>query len=138
MKKWWRAIKTRTEELKQELKALRIALAEDLVPWYVKLLIIITVGYALSPIDLIPDFIPVIGLLDDLLIIPLLIYFILKLIPSEVMEYCRKEAETREFSRKKNFVAGVIVVLIWLVILLWLLLQFFPEVFLKPDFWSEI
>ena len=127
MKKWWKNFKARTEQLKQELKALRIALTKDLVPWYVKLLILFTVGYALSPIDLIPDFIPVLGLLDDLLLIPLLIYFILKMIPAEVMEYCREEAKTREFSRKKNLVAGIIVIIIWLIVLLWLLEQFFPE-----------
>ncbi|MGB7843083.1 MAG: YkvA family protein [Salinimicrobium sp.] len=134
MRKWWKAFKTRAEQLKQELKALRIALSEDLVPWHVKLLILFTVGYALSPIDLIPDFIPVLGLLDDLLIIPLLIYFILKLVPSEVMEYCREEAKTREFNRKNNLLAGIIIIIIWLLVLLWLLEQFFPGLLLKEYF----
>lgn len=120
-------MKVYAKQLKQELKALRIALSENLVPWYVKLLIIFTVGYALSPIDLIPDFIPVLGLLDDLLIIPLLIYIILKLVPPEVMDYCRKEAATRQFSKKKNFFAGLVVILIWILIAVWLLEQFFPE-----------
>ncbi len=127
MKKWWKAFKERIEDLKQEIKALRIAVSEDLVPWHVKLLILFTVGYALSPIDLIPDFIPVLGLLDDLIIIPLLIYFILKMIPEEVMQYCRKEAETRSFSRKKNWTAGFFILVIWALTILWLVEQFFPQ-----------
>lgn len=114
-------------DLKQELKALRVALSEDLVPWYVKALIVFTVAYALSPIDLIPDFIPVLGLLDDLILLPLLIYLILKFIPSQVMAYCREKARTTEFSRKSNFFAGTLVVIIWLLVLVWLLGQFFPQ-----------
>lgn len=136
MKNLWHRIKQRAASLKQELKALRIALAEDLVPWHVKLLIIIAVGYALSPIDLIPDFIPVLGLLDDLLIIPLLIYVILKLIPEDVMQYCRREAETRQFSRKKNLIAGVVVLIIWILVIVWLLEQFFPG--LLMDFLEDL
>lgn len=127
MKTRWRRLKERATHLKQEIKALRIALAEDLVPWHVKLLIVLTVAYALSPIDLIPDFIPVLGLLDDLILLPLFIYFILKLIPEDVMDYCRKEAKTREFSRKKNLFAGFVVLVIWLLVLFWLLEQFFPN-----------
>ncbi len=128
MKNLWERIKTMAANLKQELKALRIALAEDLVPWHVKVLIIFTVAYALSPIDLIPDFIPVLGLLDDLILLPLFIYFILKFIPDDVMAYCRKKAEHTQFSRRKNWFAGFVVILIWLVILLWLVVQFFPQI----------
>jgi uncharacterized membrane protein YkvA (DUF1232 family) len=108
MKNLWQRIKTMAANLKQELKALRIALAEDLVPWYIKALIIFTVAYALSPVDLIPDFIPVLGLLDDLILLPLLIYIILKFIPKEVMTYCRKKAESTELSRKKIFLPALL------------------------------
>ncbi len=109
-------LRKKATEIKKELKALRIAVRENLVPWYVKVLIFIAVAYALSPIDLIPDFIPVLGLLDDLLLLPLFIYIILKLIPKETMEECRKKAETAEFSTKRNWIAGGIVILLWLLL----------------------
>lgn len=122
-------IKAWAKKLKLDLKALQIALAENLVPWHVKLLIIFTLGYAFSPIDLIPDFIPVIGLLDDLVILPLLIYLIIRLIPKKTMDYCRKEAEVRLPKKQKNWVAGMVIIILWLVIIGWILFQFFPEKF---------
>lgn len=112
-------IRAWAKRLKTDLKALHIALSENLVPWYVKIFIVLILGYALSPIDLIPDFIPVIGLLDDLLLLPLFIYFTIKMIPQETMEYCRKEAETRAFSLRKNWIAGTIILVIWLGIIAW-------------------
>lgn len=122
-------IKAWAKKLKLDLRALQIALAEGLVPWHVKLLIIFTLGYAFSPIDLIPDFIPVIGLLDDLLILPLLIYLIIRLIPQKTMDYCRNEAEVRPPKRKTNRVAAVLIITLWLVIIGWILYQFFPKKF---------
>ena len=122
-------LKAWAKKLKLDLKALQIALAENLVPWHVKLLIIFTLGYAFSPIDLIPDFIPVIGLLDDLVILPLLIYLIIRLIPKKTMDYCRKEAEVRLPKKQKNWVAGMVIIILWLVIIGWILFQFFPEKF---------
>lgn len=107
--------------LKRELNALRIALADNLVPWYVKSLIVLTVAYALSPIDLIPDFIPVLGLLDDIIIVPLLIYLTVNLIPEETMEHCRKETETRQLSNKKNWIVGGIIILLWVTFIVWLI-----------------
>lgn len=109
-------LRKKATEIKKEIRALRIAVRENLVPWYVKVLIFMAVAYALSPIDLIPDFIPVLGLLDDLILLPLFIYIILKLIPEEVMKECRLKAETAEFSKKKNWVAAGIVILIWLLL----------------------
>lgn len=122
-------LKAWARKLKLDLKALQIALAENLVPWHVKLLIIFTLGYAFSPIDLIPDFIPVIGLLDDLLILPLLIYLIIRQIPKKIMDYCRKEAEIRPPKKRSNWLAGMIVVVLWLVVSAWVLFQFFPGLF---------
>ncbi|PKK88932.1 MAG: hypothetical protein CVV64_16565 [Candidatus Wallbacteria bacterium HGW-Wallbacteria-1] len=101
---------------KRELKALRIALSDNLVPWYVKLLVILTVAYLLSPIDLIPDFIPVLGLLDDLIIVPLLIGITIRLIPVETMNQCRLIAETREMPSEKNWLAGGVIIFIWVSI----------------------
>ncbi|MCW0485044.1 YkvA family protein [Gaoshiqia sediminis] len=117
LKKWANRIKT-------DLKALRIALTDNLVPWYVQALIILTVGYAFSPIDLIPDFIPILGLLDDIVIVPLLIYVTIKLISTEVMQYCRLQAETREFKKKKNWIVGSIIILLWVILVVWIFKMF--------------
>ena len=83
------------QHLKGELKALQVAVRLNLIPWYAKLLVLITIAYALSPIDLIPDFIPVLGLLDDLIIVPLLIALAVKMIPRETMDKCRKIAKAQ-------------------------------------------
>jgi uncharacterized membrane protein YkvA (DUF1232 family) len=115
----WDRLKNWAKRLKNDLLALQIAVAEDLVPWHVKLLVLFTVGYALSPIDLIPDFIPVLGLLDDVLLLPFLIWLAIKMIPEEVMDYCRKEAVTRPPRKRKNWVAGIIILLLWIAILTW-------------------
>jgi uncharacterized membrane protein YkvA (DUF1232 family) len=78
--------------LKRELYALYFASRDSRVPWYGKIFIICIVAYALSPIDLIPDPIPVLGYLDDLLLLPLGIYLALKLIPEDVLTECRQKA----------------------------------------------
>lgn len=105
------------QKIKSDLNALRIALRENLVPWHVKLLIVITIAYAFSPVDLIPDFIPILGLLDDLIILPLMIFLIVKLIPDETIERCRQQAESEKFETKKNWVAGAVIILVWLAAL---------------------
>lgn len=108
------------QNLKRDLTALRIALEDKALPWYVHFLIILTIGYALSPIDLIPDVIPILGLLDDLIIIPALIYIILKLIPSETMAKYRIAAELKPVPEKKNWIAAAIIVSIWLLLTIWI------------------
>ena len=83
-----------------------------------KVFTIIVVAYALSPIDLIPDFIPVLGYLDDFILIPIGVTIALKLIPAEFMEECRKEAETKmESDIPEAKIAGVIIVMLWVLIL---------------------
>ena len=85
-------------------------------PWYAKVLAALIVGYALSPIDLIPDFIPVLGYLDDLIIVPAGIALLIKIIPRDVLEECRSRAQSDLANRKpKNWVAAVLIVLIWLL-----------------------
>lgn len=113
-------LKEWAKQLKKELDALRIALAENLVPWYVKILILFTVAYAFSPIDLIPDFIPVLGLLDDLIIVPLLVYITVKLIPRETMDYCRKITLIKPLSISKNWIVGVIIILLCATLIVWI------------------
>jgi uncharacterized membrane protein YkvA (DUF1232 family) len=111
-------IKTKVNGFKKELKVIYIAYKRPEVPWYTKALSALVIGYALSPIDLIPDFIPVLGYLDDLLLIPLGIYLVIKLIPKEVLEACREEAEEafRE-GKPKNWIAAVIIASIWILII---------------------
>ncbi len=86
-------LKTKAKELKNNISALFLAYKRKDVSIWAKILIIITVSYALSPIDLIPDFIPVLGYLDDLIILPLLIFLSLKLIPKEIMAECKEQAK---------------------------------------------
>ncbi len=78
--------KEKVKKLKQEIYALYLAYKDPRVSWYAKIFIVILVGYAISPIDLIPDFIPIIGYLDDLILLPLGIILVIKMIPKEVME----------------------------------------------------
>jgi uncharacterized membrane protein YkvA (DUF1232 family) len=107
-------IKSWAQRLKRDSHAIYLASRDPRVPWYAKALAIAVAAYALSPIDLIPDFIPVVGYLDDLLIVPLGIWLVVRLIPDEVMAECRAKADTagqRPVSR-----AGMIAIIVaWIV-----------------------
>ena len=111
--------KKRAKDLKRETYALYLAYRDPRVPWYAKVVCACTVGYALSPIDLIPDFVPVLGYLDDLLIVPAGLALAIKLIPEEVMCECRSRAEVK-MSQKgpNNYVAAAIIAAIWLGLIL--------------------
>lgn len=113
VKRW----KTKASELKRDTYALYLAVRDPEVPWYVKALGVLVVGYALSPIDLIPDFIPILGYLDDLVLIPAGIALIRKLLPPGVMERCRERA-SRELAGAKlrSIPAAVIIGLLWLLV----------------------
>jgi uncharacterized membrane protein YkvA (DUF1232 family) len=108
-------IKEFADKTKQELIAVYLASKHPKVPIISKILIIGIIAYALSPIDLIPDFIPVLGYLDDLIIIPLGLWLALKLIPKQVLLECRTQAQEAEISLKKNWIAGSIIILIWVL-----------------------
>jgi uncharacterized membrane protein YkvA (DUF1232 family) len=87
------------------------------------------IGYALSPIDLIPDFIPVVGYLDDFIIIPAGIALLIKIIPRDILEECRAKAQSDALNRKsKNWVAGVVIVFIWLLAIYLVLRLIWPFV----------
>lgn len=88
-----KALKETAKKLKQEIAAIFLAYKRKDTPLIAKILAVIIVGYALSPIDLIPDFIPVIGYLDDIILLPLLITLAIKIIPKSIMEECRREAQ---------------------------------------------
>jgi uncharacterized membrane protein YkvA (DUF1232 family) len=110
-----RSWKTKSKQLKSEVRALYLASKHPRTPWYAKAFAVLVVGYALSPIDLIPDFIPVMGYVDDLIIVPAGITLLIKMIPKEVLEECREKARFQSISKKrKNWTAAIIIVLIWL------------------------
>lgn len=112
--------------LKADLFALFNAFKHPRTPWYAKAVAIMAVGYALSPIDLIPDFIPVLGYLDDMLLLPLFITLAIKLIPADVMAECREKAKETTLKLKKIlWVAAGIIILIWLFIIGGLYYMFF-------------
>jgi len=111
--------KRRARQLKTEIDAIYLAYKDPRVPWYAKLLIACVIGYALSPIDLIPDFIPVIGYLDDLILVPLGIALTLKMIPPAVLAECREKAR-RDTTRQKrtNWIATSVILSIWVLLVL--------------------
>ena len=84
--------KAHAQALKTEIHALLIASRDPRTPWLAKAWLMLVIGYALSPIDLIPDFIPVLGYLDDIILLPIGVAVAIKLIPAEVMEETRKKA----------------------------------------------
>lgn len=103
--------------LVRDVHAVYLAAYDPRVPWYAKILAATVAGYALSPIDLIPDFIPVLGYADDLIIVPLGIWLAVSLIPQEVMaEYRIKADEAAQ--RPRSMIAAIAIITIWIFALL--------------------
>ncbi len=122
LKEWARFVK-------RDIHALYLASRDPRVPWYAKALAIVVAAYALSPIDLIPDFIPVIGYLDDLIILPLGILLVVRLIPPPVMAECRERAAQAQ-SRPTSRTAAVVIICIWIasiVLVGWLVCRSFGD-----------
>ena len=116
------ALERWARELKAQLLTLWFCRSHPDTPLAAKLCAALVVAYAFSPIDLIPDFIPVLGYLDDLLIVPLGIYLTLRLIPPHVLVESRARADERisqQHGRPRNYVAAAIVVVIWLAVAFW-------------------
>jgi uncharacterized membrane protein YkvA (DUF1232 family) len=113
------AWKQRARQLKVETYAVWLAYKDPRVPWYARVFAACVVGYAFSPIDLIPDPIPVLGYLDDLVLIPLGIALALRMIPPEVMAECRERAEAagRE-GRPTNWKAAGAIIAMWVLLAL--------------------
>jgi uncharacterized membrane protein YkvA (DUF1232 family) len=107
----------RASQLKAETYALYLAYRNPRVPWYARLWALVVVAYALSPIDLIPDFIPVLGYLDDLVLVPLGILLAIKLVPADVMALCRQQA-LAEMARDKpsSKAATAVIIAVWLLL----------------------
>lgn len=116
-------LKQKAKDLKQNLWLLYRAYKHPKTPWYAKAVSIVTIAYALSPVDLVPDFIPVLGYLDDLLIVPAGIAISLKLIPKDVIKECREMSSEKENLKNKGIFAAIIIILLW-IWLISLLLKF--------------
>ncbi len=109
--------KRRARQLKTELHALALAYRDPRTPWYARFCAAVVVAYAFSPIDLIPDPIPVLGYLDDLVLIPLGIALALRLIPPQVMADCRARAQDAARSGQPvNWIAAGVIVAIWIAL----------------------
>jgi uncharacterized membrane protein YkvA (DUF1232 family) len=107
-------VKDWARKLRSEMLVLYRVSKDPDTPWFVKAFIVCVVAYAFSPIDLIPDFIPVIGHLDDVILIPLGIYLALKIIPPDVLEKCREEIQKPlEIKPKIRWVVALIIIFIW-------------------------
>ena len=113
--------KDKTSEINKKIGAMYIAMKRSDTPLYAKLACAMCVWYALSPLDLVPDFIPVLGAVDDIVIMPFLIWLSIKLMPADIMAECEAEAEeiwTGDARRKKRYALPVLA--IWCLLLLWM------------------
>lgn len=111
-------LKERAKKFKSDIPALFLALKDKDTPAAAKILAAVTVGYALSPVDLIPDFIPVLGYLDDLILLPALIAMTVKLIPTEILEKCRKQSEGMwQDGKPKRWYYAIPIVIFWVIII---------------------
>ncbi len=109
-------LKKRARELRTQTYTLYLASRDRRTPWYAKALMIAIVGYAISPVDLIPDFVPVLGYLDDLVIVPAGIFLALKMIPRDVYQECRAMAESGPIETRAKWVALSLIVAVWLLV----------------------
>jgi len=111
-------LKDKAKRLKNEIYAIFLAFKDKRTPIYAKIMIGLTISYALSPIDLIPDFIPIIGYLDDLMILPLMISISIKLIPKYILIDCRNQVKANfQINKNIGIPTAIIIILIWIAIL---------------------
>ncbi|MDQ0970842.1 uncharacterized membrane protein YkvA (DUF1232 family) [Neobacillus niacini] len=122
----FKKIKAWARNLKRQIFILYCAYKDERVPWYAKLFTACVVAYAFSPIDLIPDFIPILGYLDDVILVPLGIMIALRMVPKSVISDCEVKAEEMmKNSKPKNWIVGSIIVLIWGLILIWAIIKIY-------------
>jgi uncharacterized membrane protein YkvA (DUF1232 family) len=112
-------LKVWASKLKEDIYTLYLASRDPRIPFAAKVVVVITVAYAFSPIDLIPDFIPVLGYLDDLLLLPIGIWLSIKLIPAEVLSEYRQQAKERLVRKKPNYIVAFLIILLWILLALW-------------------
>ena len=108
--------KHQARQLKMQVYVVYLAYKDPRVPWYARLLAACVVAYAFSPIDLIPDFVPVLGYLDDLILVPLGLFLVIKMIPPDVLAGARLRAEeVMSQGKPTNWVAAGVIVALWLL-----------------------
>jgi len=112
-------LRSRARALKNEAYAIYLAAKDPRTPWYAKALIYFVVAHTFSPIDLIPDFIPILGYLDDLIITPLGIALAIRLIPAEVLAEARLTVATHGMERRVMYVGAGIIIIIWILAIIW-------------------
>ncbi len=110
-----RRLESWARRLKVEVYALYLAYKDPRVSWYARIFAAVVVGYAFSPIDLIPDVVPVLGYLDDLILVPLGVALAIKMIPPHVLAECRERARDAK-DRPVNKVAAVVVIIVWIAL----------------------
>jgi uncharacterized membrane protein YkvA (DUF1232 family) len=116
-------LKDQANKLKRDVPAVFLALKDKQTPFLAKALALVTIAYALSPIDFIPDFIPVLGYLDDVILLPSLIAVTIKLIPNEVWLRCQADSENMwKNGKPKRWYYAIPVVIVWLIII-WLIVK---------------
>ena len=112
------SLKEKAKQLKTDIPAGYLALNDKKTPWYAKLFAALTVVYALSPIDFIPDFIPILGYLDDLIILPSLVALTVKFIPKDVFDEYRKQAQDIwKDGKPKKWYYAVPIIFVWVLII---------------------
>ena len=121
-------LKLRARELKKEVFAVYLAARDPRTPWYAKVWILLVVAYALSPIDLIPDFIPILGYLDDLLLVPAGLWLAVKLIPAEVLAEARLTAASRGVDRRVGTIGMLVILFVWILAIIWVVSLILPHV----------
>ena len=112
-------LRSQARALKNEVYAISLAARDPRTPWYAKALIFFVVAHTFSPIDLIPDFIPIVGYLDDLLITPVGIWLAVRLIPAEVLEEARITATAQSVDRRVIIIGAAITLLVWILAIIW-------------------
>ncbi|ADQ03892.1 protein of unknown function DUF1232 [Caldicellulosiruptor owensensis OL] len=111
-------IKEKAKLLKKQIPAIFLAMKRRDTPLLAKIFALITIAYALSPIDFVPDFIPILGYLDDIIILPLLVTITIKLIPDSILNECQKEAENLwQEGKPKKWYYGIPIIIFWSLII---------------------
>ena len=110
---WLERLKARARRIKIEVFALALAARHPRTPWYAKLVLAGVVLYALTPVDLVPDFIPVIGLVDDLVFIGVAVALAVRLVPAPVLEECRARAELVTLNATQRRYAALLAIAVW-------------------------
>ena len=111
------SLKQLARKLKNEVYAIYLASKDSRTPWYARMLAVVIVAYVFSPLDFIPDFIPILGYLDDLILVPLGLWLVIKLIPTQILAECREQALAQKAQGKpKNWLAAGAIVTLWLLL----------------------